>query len=349
LDDLRILPRTRELVGEIKKAGKRAESLTRQLLAFSRKTVLEPKVLNLNDIIASSARMLQRIVGEDVQITTQLAPGLDNVKVDPHQIEHAIVNLAVNARDAMLGGGRLNIQTRNVQFDASDTLPHPGLGPGRYVMLVISDTGCGMSHETTARIFEPFFTTKGIGQGTGLGLSAVCGIVEQSGGQITVDSDPGQGTTFKIYLPPTGEQLPAIKPPPMKQPHNPKASCHGSEHVLLVEDDPAVRMIARLALQTHGYQVREASNGEEAIRVWQQHQDSLQVLVTDVVMPGLSGREVAEQLRVKNPAMKVLFLSGYNEDEVIRRGGLQGAAFLQKPFNSTALATKVREVLDSIS
>jgi len=340
LDDPQLSAPTRERVDEISKAGKRAESLTRQLLAFSHKSLLEPRILNVNEVVSDSIKMLQRIVGENIMITTSLAAELDNVRVDPNQIEHAVVNLVVNARDAMPDGGTLSIETASVELDPTYAERHPKVTPGRYVMLAISDTGTGMSADVSARIFEPFFTTKGIGRGTGLGLPAVSGIVQESGGCMSVESEPDRGTTIKLFLPPTVEQAPVSKSSGKPR------TARGNETVLLVEDDDPVRMIARVSLTLQGYSVLEASNGDEAIAIWEQHREAIQLLVTDVAMPGMNGRELAEHLRAQNAAIRVLYLSGYNEDAVVLHGTREGTAFLQKPFTSSMLAAKVREVLD---
>jgi PAS domain S-box-containing protein len=329
------------LVREISKAGDRAASLTRQLLAFSRRTVLAPRMLDLNALVSDHEKMLRRLIGEDVTLTARLDPLVKCVKADAGQLEQVILNLAVNARDAMPQGGELTIETDNVELDETYAQTHPDVNPGPYVLLAVRDTGCGMTAEVMARIFEPFFTTKGPGKGTGLGLATVYGIVKQSGGHIAVSSEPNRGTTFKIYLPafearPSGKSFPGIQPMPK-----------GSETILLVEDEDAVRAIARHTLESCGYRALEASNGADALRRCTQHQARIDLIVTDVVMPGMAGRPLIERLKGLWPDIKVLYMSGYTDDAVIRHGVLQAqAAFLQKPFAPHALATKVREVLD---
>jgi two-component system, cell cycle sensor histidine kinase and response regulator CckA len=330
------------MVQEIHKAGERAAHLTRQLLAFSRKDIVERRVLDLNALVIDTEKMLRRLIGEDICLTTVLAPALGQVKADAGQVEQVIVNLAVNARDAMPQGGKLNIETRNVELDADYAKLHPEVKPGRFVMVAVSDTGSGMSHETKGRIFEPFFTTKGPGKGTGLGLATVYGIVKQSGGHIAVHSELGQGTTFTIYLPPVEEKLLSGK-----SPLGSKVAPHGKETILLVEDEDAVRGIIKFALQNLDYTVLEARNGEEAVGICERHTEPIQLLITDVVMPEMGGRQVAERLTACKRGIKVLFLSGYTDDAVVRHGVLQAeVAFLQKPFTPMALANKVRDVLD---
>jgi len=327
-------------VAEIRKAAVAASSLTRQLLAFSRQQVLEPRVLDVNTVVASTEKLLTRLLGEDVSLTTSLAAALGAVKVDPGQLEQIIMNLAVNARDAMPRGGRLSIETANVEMDESYVHGHPLARPGHYVMLAVSDTGTGMDAATQARIFEPFFTTKEAGKGTGLGLATVYGIVRQSSGFIWVYSEPGHGTSFKIYLPRVDEPVsPAGAPAPQV--------VGGSETVLVVEDVAAVRAVTRQMLERQGYCVLEAANGATALSLARQHHSAIHLLVTDVVMPEVSGRELADQLVQLRPDMKVLFMSGYTDDAVVRHGILQeGIAYLQKPFTPDTLARKVRAVLD---
>ena len=332
----------RELVQQIGQAGERAASLTRQLLAFSRKQVLEPKVLNLNAIVTDTERMLRRLIGEDVDVSAILAPALGMVKADPGQIEQVLINLAVNARDAMPQGGKLTIETANVELAETYTQAHANVRPGRYVLLAVADTGTGMDEATKARIFEPFFTTKEPGKGTGLGLATVFGIVKQSEGHVAVYTEPGRGTTFKVYLPQVEERVSSSKSSPGL-----KLSVRGTETILLTEDEPALQAMARHVLALQGYTVLEASNGEKALRIAEEYQGTIHLLVTDVVMPVLSGRLLAERLTALRPGIKVLYLSGYTDDAVVRHGVLEAAtAFLQKPFTPSSLAAKVRDVLD---
>ncbi len=332
----------RELVRNVGQAGERAASLTRQLLAFSRKQVLELKVLDINTVVTDLEKMLRRLIGEDIDIQTVLEPALGRVKADPGQIEQVLINFAVNARDAMPQGGKLTIETANVELDATYSDAHLDVRPGRYVLLDVSDTGCGMDEATKARIFEPFFTTKGPSSGTGLGLATVYSIVKQSEGHIAVYSEPGRGTTFKVYLPMVENVVSSGKPRPDLKP-----SVHGTETILLVEDEPALRALARHALELNGYTVLEAGHGKKALHIAEEFKRTIHLLVTDVVMPVMGGRQLAERLVMLRPDVKILYLSGYTDDAVIRNGVLQAeAAFLQKPFTPSALAQKVREVLD---
>jgi two-component system, cell cycle sensor histidine kinase and response regulator CckA len=332
----------RELLGETQKAGQRAEVLTRQLLAFSRKKPLEPKVLDFNVVVSDTEKMLRRLIGEDVLMTTLFAPALRPVKIDPGQLQQVILNLAVNARDAMPRGGRLTIETDNIHFDEAHAVTHPHVKPGDYVFLAISDTGAGMTQATKSRIFEPLFTTKGPGKGTGLGLTTVHNIVKQNAGFIEVYSELGRGSTFKIFLPQIEEPSAIHK----SHPHL-RIIPRGNETVLLVEDDNSVRALARHVLQICGYHVLEAADGAEAIKLAESHAGPIDLLVSDVVMPFLGGRHLAERLLAIKPHLKVLFLSGYTNEAVVRHGVLEAEfAFLQKPFSTGALAQKVRDVLD---
>ena len=326
---------------EINRAGDRAASLTRQLLAFSRRQVLEPKVLDLTEVVESTANMLRRLIGADIHLSTASDPALGRVKADPGQMEQILMNLAVNARDAMPEGGKLKMELRNVEL-TSDSLGRAiPVDPGRYVLLAVTDTGSGMDQETQSHVFEPFFTTKEEGKGTGLGLATVYGIVKQSGGYIQVDSAPGRGTTFSIYLPEVDEEVTRCSEGVI-----PADSDLGSETILLVEDDAAVRELIREILQVRGYTILEATNGGEALHFCQRYNGTIHLLLTDVVMPAMSGRELFERMIGMSPDMKVLFVSGHTDDAIDRRGGLTGsAAFIQKPFTPSALARKVREVL----
>jgi CheY-like chemotaxis protein len=329
----------RESVAAIRGAGERAAGLTGQLLAFSRKAIVAPKVLDLNDVVDSVGKMLRRLIGEDVILTTSLAPGLDRVKADPGQVEQVLMNLAVNARDAMPAGGRLMIETGNLEL--REGARYPGLAPGRYVRLAVSDTGHGMTEEVKARVFDPFFTTKEPGKGTGLGLATVYGIVETYGGHVAVDSEVGAGTTFTILLP--AEEAAADRPAGEVQQVAPR----GTETVLLVEDDGAVRRLAQIALEALGYTVLEAASSADAVLAAEVHPGPVHLLLTDVVMPGQGGREVARAVRARHPEVKVLYVSGYTDDAVVRHGVLEATdAFLQKPFTPRRLARKVRAVLD---
>ena len=333
-------PHRAELL-EIRRAAGVAATLTRQLLAFSRQQVLEPRVLSLNDVVTGAGKMLKRLIGEDVRLVTTLASDAGTVRADAGQIEQVIMNLAVNARDAMPDGGALTLETANVEFSDEYVEGHFPAQRGRYVMLAVSDTGVGMSPETQARIFEPFFTTKEAAKGTGLGLATVYGIVKQSGGFIWVYSEPGSGTTFKIYLPRVDEA--AVT----ERRAQPADVLGGTETVLLVEDSDALRDIASRVLERRGYTVLEASDGEAALMLAARHPGAIDLLLTDVVMPEMNGRQLAERLTALRPGLKVLYMSGYAGDAVTRRGVLeQGMAYLQKPFTPDALARKVREVLN---
>ncbi len=324
---------------QIRRASERASSLTRQLLAFSRQQVLAPTVLNLNDLIANLQKMLGRLIGEDIALATILQPGLWSIIADPGQIEQVIMNLVVNARDAMPTGGSITLETDNVYIDAAYAQTHLEIPVGPCVLLAITDTGYGMDQSTQARIFEPFFTTKE--QGTGLGLATVYGIIKQSGGHITVHSEPGQGTTFKLYLPATEN---AVTVPPLPLTQSAVTPC--TETILLVEDDELVRNLTRRALQAEGYTVLEADSGEAALALVKQHQGQVDLLLTDVIMPQMSGRELARRLKAFYPPLKVLFISGYPGDTILRHGSLDtDIEFLPKPFSLSKLTLRVREVL----
>jgi CheY-like chemotaxis protein len=315
--------------------------LTRQLLAFSRRTVLKPKILDLNEVVRESEKMLRRLIGEDVQFTAILSPELKPVKVDPSQLSQVIMNLVVNARDAMPTGGALTIETANVELDPTSAAKIPEGKPGRYVVLAVTDTGTGMTPEVRAHIFEPFFTTKEPGKGTGLGLPTVYGIVKQSGGFISVYSEPNRGTSFRIYFPIAEGRVSAGK-----SSRSVKPLAGGTETILLVEDEDAVRSIVRVVLQRAGYTVLEANRGREALRVAAAHPGPIHLLITDVVMPEMGGRQVVAHLTATRPGLKVLYLSGHTDDAVVRHGVSEAKmAFLQKPFTIEALMNKIREVL----
>jgi CheY-like chemotaxis protein len=330
-------------VQEIRRAGERAATLTRQLLAFSRQQILEPRVLNVNTVVSGTEGLLRRLLGEDIDLMIVLTPDLGRVKVDPGQIEQVITNLAVNARDAMPQGGKLTIETQNVEVDEDYARQHEiAVTPGSYVLLAVSDAGIGMDNVTRSRVFEPFFTTKDPGKGTGLGLSTVFGIVKQSRGFIWVYSEVGHGTSFKMLLPRVTEAADLDRPAPTV------VSSSGTETILLVEDNTALRKLATRVLEPAGYTVLGAAEGTEALRLLEGHEEPVHLLLSDVVMPGMSGRKLAEQLAQTRPRMKVLFMSGYTGDTIVRHGVLDAQVpFLNKPFTAAALLRKVREVLDS--
>jgi len=331
------------LVAEVRNAGERAATLTRQLLAFSRKTVLQPQVLSVNELVTDFEKMLGRLIGEDIQLTTALHADPALVRVDPGQTEQVLMNLVVNARDAMPTGGKLTIGTLDVYLDEEFVRSLADVRPGRYLAVTVTDTGCGMDAKTKARIFEPFFTTKPVGKGTGLGLAMVYGLVKASGGHIEVESEVGKGTTFRLYFP-------AVSEPPQSPATLSRFSrLRGNETILLVEDEPGVRHLARQALESQGYRVLEAANGEEALARCRQHAGVIDLMVSDVVMPRMSGRELRQQIELLSPNTRVIFTSGYTDDAVIRHGVSRADSdFLQKPFTITRLLRKVREVLDRI-
>jgi two-component system cell cycle sensor histidine kinase/response regulator CckA len=347
-------------VERIQEAGRRAANLTKQLLAFSRREIAEPQVLDLNQVLGDLDKMLQRLIPEDIEVTTRLTDDLWPVRIDPTQIEQVVVNLAVNAGDAMPGGGKLTIETANVTLDAAYAAHHLEVEPGEYVLLAVSDNGVGMTAEIKARIFEPFFTTKEKGKGTGLGLATVFGIVKQNQGHVWVYSEPDQGTTFKIYLPRAGMPragmpragIPHVSEDARTPSHLPTRgaapTARGSETLLLVEDESGVRELVRDILAAQGYRVLAAQDGVEALQVAGKHEGPIHLLVTDVVMPRLSGRALADQLRSGRPEMRVLFTSGYTDNAIVRHGVLEeGVHFLSKPFELETLARKVQEVLDA--
>jgi nitrogen-specific signal transduction histidine kinase len=332
----------REDLQAIQAASHRATGLTHQLLAFARKQILEPRVISLNALIVEMDKLLRRLIREDIDLVTLPAADLWHVKVDPGQIEQVLVNLVVNGRDAMLDGGQLTIETRNVVLDDIYVRSHVSIIPGSYVMLAVSDTGVGMSPEVQTRLFEPFFTTKEPGKGTGLGLATCYGIVTQSGGNIWVYSEVGHGTTIKVYLPRADESVDASVAA------DEATHLLGTETVLLVEDEPAVRALAARVLRNLGYTVLEAMNGTEGLGVAQAHTGQIDLLLADVVMPEVGGKALSEQLTSQYLTMRVLFMSGYTDNAIVHHGRLdEGVAFLQKPFTPAALARKVRAVLDA--
>ena len=347
LDGLPTLSPLRPDLEEIRKAADRAAGLTRQLLAFSRKQVLNMRVLDLNELMTDLEGLLRRLLGEDIEVVTKLEPALGAVQADAGQLEQVVVNLAVNSRDAMPEGGRLTIATQNVELDELYAQEHIPVRPGSYVMLALTDTGTGMSVETMSHMFEPFFTTKEAGKGTGLGLATVYGIVKQSGGYIWCYSELGQGTTFKVYLPRVDAPVERV---PVRAAARPARPARGSETILVLEDESGLRALIRRVLEKQGYTVLEASNAETAAMLAREHAGRIDLLLADVVLPGASGRAVADELVVQRADLKLLFMSGYTEDAIARRGVLApNTPFINKPFSADALAAKVREVLENNS
>ena len=333
----------RDTILRINHAGIKAANLTQQLLAFSRRQVLEMKVVDLNETIKELNNMLRRLIGEDIELITALEKNLWNTKVDPRQIDQVIINLAVNARDAMPNGGKLTIETANVHINKSYADDHTGILPGPYVMLSVSDNGMGISPEIKERIFEPFFTTKEKGKGTGLGLSTIYGIVNQCGGSIMVYSEPGQGANFKIYLPQVTENQDVLK-----KETNLVQFPRGNETIMVVEDDAAAKRLTVEILQMQGYLVLEASDGNEALNIAKAYVANIQLVLTDVVMPQMSGKEMVDRLHTLRPGIKVLFMSGYTDNAIVHHGVLdKGLFYIQKPFTVQGLSKKIREVLDN--
>jgi PAS domain S-box-containing protein len=343
LDELSPLDPVRGCAEEVLKAADRAAALTKQLLAFSRRQVMQPCVMNVNAAIVHTEKMLRRLIGEDVELVLSLAEDVGNIKADPNHIQHAIVNLTLNARDAMPDGGRITVETANIRLDETYARTHLGVQPGDFVMVAVSDTGHGMDAETRRRLFEPFFTTKETGKGTGLGLATVYGVVKQLGGDIWVYSEPGQGTTFKLYFPRVAETADAPPPSPVESDQAPS-----TETILVVEDEQAVRDLTVRMLRKLGHTVLPAADGAEALAIAKSYAGPIALLLTDVVMPNMSGRQVADELLRARPELKVLYLSGYTDHTVVHHGVLEdGVEFLPKPFSREALAKKIREVLSA--
>jgi hypothetical protein len=344
LDELSPLDPLHDYAQEIGKAAERAGAVTNQLLAFSRRQVIQPRVVNVNTILAQTEKMLRRLLGEDIQLTLNLPDGVGNIQADPNQIEQAVVNLAVNSRHAMPTGGHIAIETGNVFLDEDYIKTHLGVAPGAFVMISVTDTGHGMDQATRQRIFEPFFTTKERGKGTGLGLASVYGMVKQSGGDIWVYSEPGKGTTFRLYFPKVAGDVTELRAGEQEAGERP-----GNETVLVVEDEKPVRDLTVRMLQQLGYSVLSAASGEEAIEISHSFGSKISLLLTDVVMPQMSGRQVADALMASRPDLKVLYLSGYTGHTVIHHGVESDVNFLPKPFSRDALSKKVDEVLSKTS
>ena len=330
-----------EALGEIRRAGERARELTQQLLTFARQQMVAPRALSLNDLVETTGRLVSRLLGDQIAVAMCLGQGLWDVEADPVQVEQVLLNLAINARDAMPDGGRLTVETRNAVLTAEDAASHPDVSPGSYVLLAVSDTGTGIPPEALSSIFEPFFTTKPVGQGTGLGLATVYGVVRRAGGHVRVHSEMGRGTTFELYFPRSTTQRRAEAIPPPATPQG------GGETVLLVEDDDGVRTLTARVLEQAGYRVLVAANGAEALSLADETEHAIDLLLTDVVMPGMSGRQVAEALAASSPSTKVLYASGYTRNSIGRQGVLEpDVHFLAKPFAPSLLLATVRGVLD---
>jgi CheY-like chemotaxis protein len=341
LDHSALEERTKSKIEQIKKSGQRAAALTGQLLAYSRKQILQPRVLSLNSAITDSQKMLHRLIGEDIELVMILEPSPGAIKADPTQLDQILLNLAVNARDAMPQGGKLTVRTENLVTYEPLEFPDFEIAPNRYTVLTVSDTGVGMDSETQARIFEPFFTTKGQGKGTGLGLATVYGIVKQSGGYVVCESAVGKGTTFRIYFPRVNDTVKETGNAGERSPIP-----RGSETILVAEDAESLRSLIRDFLMQLGYKVLEAGNGSQAMYVAQSHQGSIDLLMTDIVMPGTGGRELAAKFVGMRPDARVLYMSGYTDDTIVRHGIEEGSvALLTKPFTMETLGQKVREVL----
>jgi CheY-like chemotaxis protein len=325
----------------IRKAAERSAELTRQLLAFARKQIISPRVIALNETVEGMLKLLRRLIGEDIDLAWRPGRGISPVKIDPSQLHQILVNLCVNARDAISGVGKVTIETDDAVFDAEYCASHPGYSPGTYALLAVSDNGCGMDRETLANLFEPFFTTKEQGKGTGLGLAMVYGIVKQNQGFINVYSEPGRGSTFKIYLP--WNRTEAVQPQPGEKAEPP---ARGQEIILVVEDEPEMLTVITLLLERQGYTVLAAPTPGEAMRIAENHRGAIDLLLTDVIMPEMNGRDLARNLRALHPGLRLLFMSGYTANVIAHHGVLEeGVHFIQKPFSARDVAVKIREVL----